>query len=71
MEKCWKCGADLSADEIGLNYKMVNRGVQRFLCLECLAGMFQTPTAKLRELIEHFRAAGCSMFPPKAGNGKR
>ena len=71
METCWKCGAGLSADEVGLNYKMVNRGVERFLCIGCLAGMFNTPVEKLRELIEHFRAAGCSMFPPKGSNGER
>ena len=66
METCWKCGAALSADEVGLNYKIVNRGVTAFQCIRCLAESFRTPVEKLRELIENFRAAGCSMFPPRA-----
>ena len=66
MGTCWKCGASLTADEIGLNYKIVNRGTTRFQCIGCLAEAFRTPVEKLRELIENFRASGCSMFPPRA-----
>ena len=66
MKQCWKCGARLTADEVGLNYKIVNRGVTRFQCLSCLSGTFRTPVERLRALIENFRAAGCSMFPPQA-----
>ena len=65
METCWKCGARLSADEVGLNYKIINRGVTKFQCLDCLSTTFRTTTDNLKELIERFRAAGCSMFPPK------
>jgi hypothetical protein len=66
METCWKCGAGLSADEVGLNYKILNRGVKTYQCIHCLAETFRTSVPKLRELIENFRAAGCSMFPPCA-----
>ncbi len=66
METCWKCGAKLSADEVGINYKIVNRGVTKFQCLDCLAATFNTTTDNLKGMIERFRAAGCSMFPPKA-----
>ena len=65
MEVCWKCGAHLSADEVGLNYKVINRGVTTFQCLTCLSKAFNTTIDNLKELIERFRAAGCSMFPPK------
>lgn len=65
METCWKCGAQLSADEVGLNYKVINRGVTKFQCLNCLSTTFNTTTDNLRGMIERFRAAGCSMFPPK------
>ena len=65
METCCKCGAQLSADEVGLNYKIVNRGVTKFQCLNCLSTTFNTTTGNLKEMIERFRAAGCSMFPPK------
>jgi hypothetical protein len=74
METCWKCGAPLSADEVGLNYKVINRGVTKFLCFNCLSAKFDTTIDNLKALIERFRAAGCSMFPPKTqrsitGNG--
>ena len=69
MDTCWKCGVRLSADEMGLNYKMINRGVEKFLCLSCLSAAFRTPAAKLLELAEHFRAAGCAMFPPRRKEG--
>lgn len=65
MEKCYKCGTELSADEVGLNYKVINRGVEKFLCLGCLSQVFKTTQENLKELIEHFREAGCTMFPPK------
>ena len=65
MEACWKCGAPLSADEVGLNYKIVNRAVTKFQCLTCLSRAFNMTTDNLKVLIERFRAAGCSMFPPK------
>ena len=70
METCWKCGARLSADEVGLNYKVINRGVTKFQCLDCLSATFSTTTDSLKEMIERFRAAGCSMFPPKANKEK-
>lgn len=65
MENCYKCGADLSGDETGLNYKLINRSVTRFLCIKCLSEEFGTSVSHLRETADRFRAAGCSMFPPK------
>lgn len=62
MDKCYKCGTRLSSDEIGLNFKMINRGVDKFLCFDCLGKMFNISRERLLELIEHFRKAGCSMF---------
>lgn len=65
MEQCYRCGASLSGDETGLNYKLINRGVKRFLCIKCLGAEFNTTEQRLREMADRFRAAGCSMFPPK------
>ena len=62
MDKCYKCGAGLSSDEVGLNLKLINRGVTRFLCFDCLGKAFSMSRDKLLELVEHFRNAGCSMF---------
>ncbi len=66
MENCYKCGARLSGDETGLNYKLVNRGVTKFLCIRCLGEAFGMAEQTLRDMADRFRAAGCTMFPPKA-----
>lgn len=65
METCGKCGAGISADETGLTRKLVNRGATSFLCLDCLAAAFSTTRERLEEMADRFRAAGCTMFPPK------
>lgn len=62
MEACMKCGAPLSADEIGLHRKLVNRGSTTFCCIHCLSREFKVSEEELRELIERYRRAGCSMF---------
>lgn len=62
---CRQCGADLSADEIGLHLKLVNRGDTTYLCKACLAGLFRVDPALLDEKIEQFRLQGCTLFVPK------
>lgn len=62
MECCMKCGRILTADEIGLYKKLVNRGAQSFLCLACLGAHFHVEEARLREKIDQFRKSGCSLF---------
>lgn len=70
METCRRCGAPLSMDETGLNRKLINRGVETFLCIRCLAAEFKTTEEALRAQADRFRAAGCSMFPPKRREGR-
>ncbi len=66
MPDCRRCGKKItSADCIGLNQKLVNRGVQEFFCMSCLAGHFNMTEQDLAVMADHFRAAGCSLFPPK------
>lgn len=62
MEKCMRCGATLSLDEIGLHKKLVNRGSTTFCCIHCLSKEFKVSEAELRDLIERYRRAGCSLF---------
>ncbi len=66
MAACYKCGKEITSDEIGLNKKIVNRGVEKYLCIECLAEYFVTTVEALRENIERFRRAGCHFFAQKA-----
>lgn len=65
MERCHRCGAALSGDETGLNYKLINRNVERLLCLKCLGKALDMSEPALLDMADRFRAAGCSMFPPK------
>ena len=62
MDRCTKCGAPLSRDEIGLHRKIVNRGATEFCCIRCLSDHFKVSEAELREMIERFREAGCTLF---------
>ncbi len=61
-EKCMRCPAHLSADEIALYKKMINRGAERGLCINCLSRELGVSVAELRERIEYFRSIGCTLF---------
>lgn len=63
-ERCYRCGrAGLSRDEIGLNRKVVNRAVERFLCLSCLSEEFGENPEALLAFADRLRAQGCTLFP--------
>ena len=62
MSGCLKCGRELTRDEIGLHKKMVNRGAQSFLCIDCLASYYQVSTPGLEEKIRLFKEMGCTLF---------
>ncbi len=60
---CHTCGQPLTADEVGLSRKLVNRGTRVYWCLPCLAKDFRVSEEALRDMIERFRASGCTLFP--------
>lgn len=60
--RCKDCDRELTSDEIGLSKKLISRTTEVHYCTECLAKRFNLSEAQLRELCEHFRAAGCSLF---------
>ena len=60
--KCIKCGAELSADEIALHKKLINRGATEHLCINCLAKHLDVTVGLLEEKIKQFRAEGCTLF---------
>lgn len=62
--RCKECGAPLSADEMALTRKLINRGATAFLCLDCLAAFFGCDTDLLRRKAEQFRRDGCALFAP-------
>ncbi len=63
MANCYKCEKELTADEIGLFRKTVDRMADRFLCIDCLAEHFDTTSESLYEMIKRLRSTGCMLFP--------
>ena len=43
MSVCRRCSRTLTADEIAVYKRMVNRGADTFLCAACLAAEFHVP----------------------------
>ena len=68
---CARCGRSLTGDETGLSRKLISRGTTACYCLPCLSGMFHTPVPQLQELIEHFRASGCTAFPSRKASQEK
>lgn len=65
MADCMQCGRTLTADEIGLHKKMINRGSTQFMCITCLAEFYHCEESLLEKKIEQFREQGCMLFAPK------
>jgi len=65
-EKCIKCGAKLSGDDIGITKKLINRGATEFMCIHCIAAYFDVSEELVRKKIEEYRAYGCSLFTENA-----
>jgi hypothetical protein len=61
---CASCGCALSADEVAVTKKLVNRGAVSFYCVNCLAAYFEVTPDDIRERIAYFRASGCTLFAP-------
>lgn len=59
---CRNCGKKITNDEIGLYKKLVNRGAEDYLCIDCLSEHFGISVEKSYDMIERFRESGCSLF---------
>ncbi len=60
---CMRCGAGLCGDEIALYKKLVFRGAEEYLCLDCLAADCSTTREKLETLIAYYHRTGiCTLF---------
>lgn len=60
---CYLCGREnLSKNEIGLNKKLLNRGVKTFYCLDCLSAYLEVDTEFLLAKIKDFKDQGCTLF---------
>ncbi|MBQ9385158.1 MAG: hypothetical protein IJT87_13085 [Ruminiclostridium sp.] len=60
---CSKCGAALRDDDIAIYRKLVNRGAEEFLCIDCLSLRFGCTREKIERLIAYYRESGeCTLF---------
>lgn len=62
MSECIKCGKTLFSDEIGLYKKLVNRGSEKFMCIDCMSRHFDVSASELEKKIEQYKALGCTLF---------
>ena len=60
---CKKCGASLYDDDISIFRKLVDRGADEFLCIDCLAVRFGCTRGAIEDLIRYYRESGqCTLF---------
>ena len=61
--ECLACGKnELSKDTIGINKKMLGKGIKTFYCMNCLADYLCCTVDDLLEKIEEFKDEGCTLF---------
>ena len=58
---CVSCGRPLTADEVAVTKKLINRGATSFYCVDCLAAYFAVTPDDIRERIAYFKASGCTL----------
>ena len=61
-KKCYLCEANLDKDAIGLNKKLLDRNLSRFLCINCLASHLDTSVEELKVKLSDFKDQGCKLF---------
>ena len=62
QDTCMKCGKPVTRDEKGLTQKFINRGIETYFCMECLAAHIGVSTRLLEEKVKQFREMGCTLF---------
>ena len=62
QDVCMKCGERVTRDEKGLTKKLINRGMERYFCMDCLAVHIGVSRRLLEEKIKQFREMGCTLF---------
>ncbi|MBE5776810.1 MAG: hypothetical protein E7326_04830 [Clostridiales bacterium] len=62
QDTCRKCGKPVTRDEKGLTKKFINRGMETYFCMECLAEHIGVSVRLLEEKVKQFREMGCVLF---------
>lgn len=61
-KKCYLCEAALNKDAIGLNKKLIDKSISRFMCIDCLASHLDVTAEELKAKIQDFKDEGCTLF---------
>lgn len=60
---CKNCEAILLGDEIAIYRKLVFRGAEEFLCIDCLSQYFSCNRQAIEDRIKYYRDSGnCTLF---------
>ncbi len=59
---CIKCGKALKKVDVGLHKKMINRGAERWMCVDCLGEHLGVSREELLRKAEEFKKMGCTLF---------
>lgn len=61
-KKCYLCETKLNKDAIGLNKKLLDKNLTRFMCIDCLAAHLEVTIEDLIAKINEFKEQGCTLF---------
>ena len=61
-KKCYLCEGALDKDSIGLNKKLLDKNLSRFLCIDCLAAHLDVSVGDLLTKVSEFKDQGCTLF---------
>ena len=60
---CISCNIEnLDKNTIGINKKLLGEKINKFYCMDCLAGYLDTTVEELLEKIQYFKEDGCKLF---------
>ena len=60
---CKQCDALIFDDDIAIYRKLVYRGADEFLCIDCLGDQLGCVREKIERLIQYYRESGeCTLF---------
>jgi uncharacterized protein YlaI len=62
VTKCYLCEATLDKDAIGLNKKLLDKSISRFMCIDCLSAHLDVTAEELKAKIGEFKDQGCTLF---------
>lgn len=61
--ECIVCGKKkLDKNTIGINKKLLGKGIKNFYCMNCLADYLECTVDDLNDKIEEFKDEGCTLF---------